>query len=84
MTKKEIWQELHDVFGFTPKLDGVVSGIANDICIDVIALDEEFNRRDPDYKSSDCTYKGKKDYSMSNYIEEKYGKDISDKVRLLL
>jgi hypothetical protein len=65
-----IWKELRDVFGFTPPLDGIISAVSNKVSLDVIKLDKMLNVPNG--------------ISTRNFITEKYGKEISDKVKQLI
>lgn len=43
--------------------------------LDIVQLDNYFNKTDDDYDSVKCTYKGKENVSMSEYVALKYGDD---------
>lgn len=74
MTDKQKWKRLHDILGFTPPLDGLISGYSNKIKLDVIKLDTLLDNKDPEYNAIKCTYKGL-DISPAEYIETKYGEE---------
>jgi hypothetical protein len=81
--RMKTWRELKKIFGFTPKLDGLVSMISGKLVIDILKLDRILSGKDPEYDHILCTYKGKK-VSCSEYIKEKFGKEVLDKVIILL
>jgi len=41
---------------------------------DVIDFDDRLAKLDPDYNAEECTYKDKKNVSISDYVEMKFGK----------
>jgi len=44
----------------------------------IIKLDELLSNMDKEYNSEECTYKGKEEYSLAKYIEEKFEVEISE------
>lgn len=46
--------------------------------LDICELDERLTKLDSDYDNVNCTYKGKENVSMSDYVSEKYGQPASD------
>lgn len=46
--------------------------------LDITALDEKFAQLDSEYNPNQCTYKGKENVSLKDYVTEKYGKPYSD------
>ena len=83
MTDRDKWKRLHDILGFTPPLDGLISAATNKIRLDILKLDDILNR-DPDYDGEKCTYKDKTDVSMSMYVELKYGEEAMQLIKDLL
>jgi len=77
MTILELGKQFRSHFGFNPPIDMIMTmakGPTN-AQIDILKLDKEFERRDSEYNSDECTYKGKENYSMAMYVEEKYGEE---------
>ena len=68
-------KEFHSIFGFPAPM--CIIGL------DVIALDAELTRRDPQYDGQNCTYKGK-NISMCGYVELKYGLEAAELIRSLI
>lgn len=83
MTIHELNKVFRSHFGFNAPIDMIITQYKGprSAVIDIIKLDEEFNRRDPDYNSQECTYKDKKDISMSEYILLKYGQKAHDFIK---
>jgi hypothetical protein len=51
--------------------------------VDIIQADANLSAADPEYDHEQCTYKGEL-YSMSEYINIKFGKDIHEEFNALL
>lgn len=83
MTIMELGTKFKKIFGFNPPIDIVLTAIKGPThaCLDIIKLDHEFDRRDPDYNSEKCTYKGEKGYSISLYVKRKFGEDAEKFLR---
>jgi len=73
MTDKEKWKRLHDIIGFTPPLDGLISAASDKISLDVVKLDTLLGNRDKDYDTVKCTYKDRTGISPKDYIQLKFG-----------
>lgn len=56
------------VLGFKPPTD--TFGL-----LDIVKLDDELSKRDPDYDNINCTYQERIRISMRSYLEIKYGKN---------
>lgn len=51
---------------------------------DIRALDNLLANKDKEYDNVNCTYKGKENVSMNEYVAEKFGKVYSDMLRKLI
>ena len=83
MTIQELGKRFKGYFGFNPPIDMLMTyakGPTN-ARIDLLKLDEEIQRRNPEYNGEECTYKGKPNYSMALAIEEIYGKEAAEFVK---
>jgi hypothetical protein len=83
MTIQRLGKLFKSYFGFNPPIDMLSTMYHGPNCaiIDIVKLDEEFNKRDPDYDSDKCTYKGQTDISPAMYIKLKYGEDAYNLVK---
>jgi len=72
-------KKFKEIFGFDAPIDKL-SIITRKFKIDLFA----FENMIPDYNSTKCEYKGKKDYSMSMAVEEHYGKEAMELVKSLI
>lgn len=74
------WKRLHDMLGFTPPLDGVLTAANNHCCIDLFRLE----KRIPNYNGDKCMYKGKPKYSMKKAIIEEWGEEAANLIEQLI
>lgn len=74
------WKRLHDIIGFTPPLDGIISAARNQCSIDLFKLE----KRIPNYNGDACTYKGKPKYSMSMAVKEEWGEEAVNLINQLM
>jgi len=83
MTIHELNKVFRKHFGFNAPIDMMMTQLKGPrfAVIDTVKLDEEFGRRDPDYDPEKCTYKDKKDISISEYIFLKYGQKAHDFIK---
>jgi hypothetical protein len=65
------------------KFDGLMSALLGQLEIDVIQLDEEFAKYDPEYRASTAQYRSQ-DCSMSAYVFVKYGNEALELLNDLL
>ena len=70
------------------ELDNISRDVVNNFrgffgCLDIPFLDKALSRLDSDYDGNKCTYK-RKNVSMAEYIEEKYGETTVKLIELLL
>jgi hypothetical protein len=77
MTIQNLNKIFRRYFNFNAPIDMLLTMAhgPNGAIIDIIKLDDELSRRDPEYNSDECTYKDLKDVSPFMYIELKYGKE---------
>lgn len=77
MTIMELGKRFKQLFGFNPPIDMILTQMRRprNAAIDLVKLDEEFAKRNPEYDNKKCTYKGKPHYSMSRFVNERYGED---------
>lgn len=79
----EMGKQFKNLFGFNPPIDMILTaakGPTNAV-IDVLDLDDEFKKRNPEYDPDKCTYKGKPDYSMLMFVKERYGEKADEFIR---
>ena len=69
--------EQFSIFDYFPALGGLYS-------LDTLKLDEILDKRDPDYNSSQCTFRGKKNVSMKWYIRAMYGELTEQAVKAMI
>ena len=69
----EAGKKFKAITGITPIIDIALSMVSNKPIMDIFVLDNELMKHDLEYDNIKCTYKGKPNYSMSEYIEEKWG-----------
>lgn len=77
MTIIELGKRFKSHFGFNPPIDMIMTWVAGptNAQLDIIKLDDEFARRDPEYNPEQCTYKEQTDVSTAMYVEQKFGKE---------
>lgn len=82
--RKKLYEELRGILKFTPPTDGMVLLASKKLSIDVVKLDKIIQQRNPDYNSDKCTYKDKKDISMSGVVILIYGERAAEIIRELI
>jgi hypothetical protein len=68
--RKEWWKELKEILGFTPKLDGLITGVNGKISLDILWLDTKL--RCPD------------GISLKDHIKQSYGDRAEELVSKLI
>jgi hypothetical protein len=80
LSRMKTWKRLHDIIGFTPPLDGIVSAACGFPCIDLFKLEQ----RIPNYDAEKCTYKGKPNFSMRKAIIREWGKEAEELIKQMI
>lgn len=72
-TTLRLMHEFKRITHVGPRFDGIISAILGKHIVDTFKLDEDLAANDEDYDNVKCTYKGKPNYSMEMYLQEKFG-----------
>jgi len=79
MKAKKLSPKFEKLFGFSlAKFMHPIFGF------DIIALDMKFKAMNPEYDPDECTYKGKKNAGMSEFVALRYGEEAVNLIRELM
>jgi len=71
------------IFGFNPPIDRTAILIGKSV-INIIEFDRLLEKYTPGYNKDECTYNGKKNYSVEMVVNEVYGKSAVEIVRKMM
>lgn len=80
LSRMKTWKRLHDVIGFTPPLDVIISATSGFPCLDLFQLE----KRIPNYDGDTCTYKGKPNFSMRKAVIREWGKEAAELIKQMI
>ena len=79
MTYLEACKKFNKIFGIKFPMDILTSKPGN-VKVDIIELDRLLAQKDPEYDPEECAFQGRKNISLSDYIEMKYGAEAKEMI----
>ncbi|MFP4019180.1 MAG: hypothetical protein ACLFUH_08015 [Bacteroidales bacterium] len=81
--RKERIKKLEEAMRIELPVDKFLSAFTGKTSINVLAVDKNLAKNDPEYDQKHCTFRGEENVTMLQYIEKKFGKEVADEFKEL-